>query len=139
MTSRAKDSFRSACSMAAPPYLMTRVLPWKARMYGRVSIRISARPIIAFTFRLGMLENIAREVFVFDDVGQARVDVAPVDGQLLAGHVGRGERDLFQKLLHDRVEPSGAGILGALVCEGRQLGPRGYRIGRGGEGDTLGG
>jgi hypothetical protein len=43
MTSSANGSLRSACSMAAPPYLMTTVLPPNSRMYGSASIRISTR------------------------------------------------------------------------------------------------
>src|SRR6059036_3585755 len=43
MTSSANDSFRSAWSMAAPPYLMTTDFPRNSRMYGSASMRISTR------------------------------------------------------------------------------------------------
>src|SRR6476660_5941182 len=36
-TSRAKSSRSSGSLMAAPPYLITTVLPWNSRMYGSAS------------------------------------------------------------------------------------------------------
>src|SRR3954447_12680206 len=36
-TSRANSSRRCASSIAAPPYLITTVLPWNSRMYGSAS------------------------------------------------------------------------------------------------------
>src|SRR4051812_28626818 len=39
-TSRAKSSVRPASVMAAPPILITTVLPWNSRMYGRASRRV---------------------------------------------------------------------------------------------------
>ena len=36
-TSRAKSSRSSGSVIAAPPYLMTTVLPWNSRMYGSAS------------------------------------------------------------------------------------------------------
>ena len=36
-TSRAKSSRSAGSVMAAPPYLMTTVLPWNSRMYGSAS------------------------------------------------------------------------------------------------------
>ena len=43
MTSSANCALRSACSMAAPPYLMTTDFPRNSRMYGSASSRISTR------------------------------------------------------------------------------------------------
>ena len=39
-TSRAKSSRSSGSVIAAPPYLMTTVLPWNSRMYGSASRRV---------------------------------------------------------------------------------------------------
>ena len=36
-TSRANSSRSAGSSIAAPPYLMTTVLPWNSRMYGSAS------------------------------------------------------------------------------------------------------
>src|SRR3979409_1572462 len=38
--SRAKSSVRPASVIAAPPILMTTVLPWNSRMYGSASRRV---------------------------------------------------------------------------------------------------
>ena len=40
-TSRANSSRSSGSFIAAPPYLMTTVLPWNSRMYGSASSRVS--------------------------------------------------------------------------------------------------
>src|ERR1700712_5309697 len=40
-TSRANSSRSAGSFIAAPPYLMTTVLPWNSRMYGRASRRVS--------------------------------------------------------------------------------------------------
>ena len=39
-TSRANSSRSSGSVIAAPPYLMTTVLPWNSRMYGSASRRV---------------------------------------------------------------------------------------------------
>src|ERR1700693_4088300 len=127
-TSLANCSLRSACSMAAPPYLMTRVLPWKARMYGSASSSTSARWTIAcvsvstLSLRPALLKDEAREVLVLEDGGQVGAHVVRVDLDLLAAHLGRGEGDLLEQLLHDRVEPPRPDVLGALVDRGGDLG-----------------
>ena len=41
-TSRANPSASCGDSIAWPPYLMTRVFPQNARMYGRASMRVPA-------------------------------------------------------------------------------------------------
>ena len=51
-----------------------------------------------------------------------------VDRDLLAGQIGRVERDLLQELLHDRVEPPGADVLGAVVHADRELRDRLHRV-----------
>ena len=43
-TSRANSSRSSGSVIAAPPYLMTTVLPWNSRMYGSASRSV---PIVA--------------------------------------------------------------------------------------------
>src|SRR5215212_2678032 len=71
-TSRAKSSRRSGSAMAAPPYLITTVLPWKSRMYGSASRRVP-------TSRIGL--------------GR----VLGVDGHVLVREVG--EEDLGRRSL----------------------------------------
>src|SRR6267142_1787758 len=114
-TSRANCSLRSACSMAAPPYLMTRVLPWKARMYGSASSSTSARWTMAFVSVFMSLKDVTREILVLEDGGQVSAHVVGVDCDFLAAHLRRGEGDLLQQLLHHRVEPPSPDVLGALV------------------------
>src|SRR2546428_4858731 len=103
ITSRANGSFRSARSIAAPPYLMTIVLPRNSRMYGRASSRISARRGSvkgASRGRARPSQDVPRQVLVAGDVGEPLVHVAGVDDQLLPRHVRGVERDLLQELLH---------------------------------------
>ena len=40
-TSRANSSFSCGSVIAAPPYLITTVLPWNSRMYGSASSRVA--------------------------------------------------------------------------------------------------
>src|SRR5262249_25797089 len=137
MTSSAKGSLRSARSMAAPPYLMTTVLPRNSRMYGSASMRISARRSASSITR-SPSEDVPREVLVAGQLAQARVHVAGVDGQLLARQVRRVERDLFQELLHDRVEAPGPDVLGRRVHLHGDLGEGVDRIRREGQHHALG-
>src|SRR5215510_4303977 len=129
MTSRANGCLRSACSIAAPPYLMTTVLPRNSRMYGSASIRISARRR-ASSITGSPSQDVPREVLVAGELAQARVNVTGVDRQLLAGQVGSVERDLVQELLHDRVEAPGPDVLGRRVHPHGDLGERVDRIRR---------
>src|SRR5436305_439122 len=134
MTSSAKGSLRSARSIAAPPYLMTIVLPRNSRMYGSASSRTSALfGSVTGSSRPGRSsaapsQDVPRQVLVPRDVTEARVDVAGVDRQLLAGHVGRVEGDLFEKLLHDRVQAPRADVLRARVDFHRALRDRLHRL-----------
>src|SRR6266478_3081450 len=114
-TSLANCSLRSVCSMAAPPYLMTRVLPWKARMYGSASSSTSARWTMAFVSVFMSLKDVTREILILEDGGQVSAHVVGVDCDFLAAHLRRGEGDLLQQLLHHRVEPPSPDVLGALV------------------------
>src|SRR5213594_901480 len=102
ITSLANRSFRSARSIAAPPYLMTIVLPLNSRMYGRASSRISARR--GSVMCAPPSQDVPRQVLVAGDVGEPLLDVLGVDDLLLAGHVGGVERDFLEQLLHDRIE-----------------------------------
>src|SRR6266481_1688919 len=120
-TSLANCSLRSVCSMAAPPYLMTRVLPWKARMYGSASSSTSARWTMAFVSVFMSLKDVTREILILEDGGQVSAHVVGVDCDFLAAHLRRGEGDLLEQLLHHRVEPPRPDVLGALVHRGGDL------------------
>src|SRR5438093_465792 len=123
ITSLANNSFRSARSIAAPPFLMTMVLPRNSRMYGRASRRISTwRGSVMGPPRARPSQDVPRQVLVAGDVGEPLLHVLGVDDLLLAGHVGRVERDLLEQLLHDRVQTPGADVLRALVDLHRDLG-----------------
>src|SRR5262245_48711221 len=144
MTSRAKDSLRSACSMAAPPYLMTTVLPRNSRMYGRASRRTSARRTSPLAGWASLTrypssderpsQDVPREILIAGDVAQPRLDIGGVHRQILAGHVGRRERDVLEELFHDRVESAGSDVLGARVDPHGHVGDRLHRIRREGQG-----
>src|SRR5437867_3355698 len=130
-TSLANCSLRSACSMAAPPYLMTRVLPWKARMYGSASSSTSARCTIAFvsvSTRPPRLENVPREVLVLENGSEVGADIVGVDGHPLVAHVRRAEGHFFEQLLHHRVEPPRPDVLSPLVDRGSDIRHRFYRV-----------
>src|SRR5881296_3367673 len=135
ITSSANGSLRSARSIAAPPYLMTTVLPRNSRMYGSASRSTSARrsSLIgssAALARSATSQNVPRQVLVARDVTQASRHVAGVDGQLLAGHVRSIERDLIQQSLHDRVEAPRPDVLRARVHLHRDLRDRLHRVRR---------
>src|SRR5882672_3900955 len=131
ITSLAKRSFRSARSIDAPPYLMTMVLPRNSRMYGRASRSISTwRGSVMGALRARPSQDVPRQVLVAGDVGEPLLHVLGVDDLLLAGHVGRVERDLLEQLLHDRVQAPGADVLRARVHFHRDLGDRLHRLRR---------
>src|SRR5262245_48308708 len=136
ITSSANGCLRSACSIAAPPYLMTTVLPRNSRMYGSASIRISARRS-ASSITGSLSQDVPREILVTGELAQARVNVAGVDRQLLARQVRRVERDLVQELLHDRVEAPGPDVLGRHVHPHGDLGESVDRIRRKGQRHAL--
>src|SRR3954452_8168957 len=60
-TSRANSSLRSASSIAAPPYLITTVLPWNSLMYGSASSSVP-------TSRIGEPPGSCRVLGVYSDV-----------------------------------------------------------------------
>src|SRR4051794_40580509 len=62
-TSRANSSRSAGSSIAAPPYLMTTVLPWNSRMYGSASRRVATSRTVS-----GRVVGIDRHVAV----GQVR-------------------------------------------------------------------
>src|SRR2546427_728679 len=134
ITSSANGSLRSARSIAAPPYLMTTVLPRNSRMYGSASRSTSAlRGSVIPSPRLQLAspsQNVPRQVLVAGDVAEASPHVAGVDGQLLAGHLRGVERDLLQQPLHDRVEPARPDVLCARVHLHRNVRDRLHRIRR---------
>src|SRR5207245_951479 len=136
ITSSAKLALRFACSIAAPPYLMMIDLPRNSRMYGSASMRISARRSASSIFSPPS-EDVPRQILVAGQLAQPGVDVAGVDGQLLARQVGSVERDLVQELLHDRVEAPGPDVLGRRVHPHGDLGDGVDRIRREGQRHAL--
>src|SRR2546426_174952 len=134
ITSSANGSLRSARSIAAPPYLMTTVLPRNSRMYGSASRSTSAlRGSVIPSPRLlraSPSQNVPRQVLVAGDVAEASPHVAGVDGQLLARHLRGVERDLLQQPLHDRVEPPRPDVLRARVHLHRNIRDRLHRVRR---------
>src|SRR5436190_15203448 len=91
-TSRAKSSVRSGSVMAAPPYLMTIVLPWNSRMYGRASrrvrtSRISRRSAVGGRRGLGASARVLRVEcdVLFREVAEEDLRLAALsgDGQLV--------------------------------------------------------
>src|SRR6266850_4652768 len=125
ITSSANGSLRSARSIAAPPYLMTRVFPRNSRIYGRASTRISAR---RGSNTVLPSQDVSRQVLVAGDVTEPGADVGGVDGQLLARQIRRVERDLLEELLHHRVQTPGADVLRARVHLHRDLRDRLHRL-----------
>src|SRR3954462_14539049 len=92
-TSRANSSRSAGSSIAAPPYLMTTVLPWNSRMYGSASRRVATSRTVS-----GRVVGIDRHVAV-GQVGEEDLGLVAVAGQaddvldLLAGDAlgeGRG-------------------------------------------------
>src|SRR5262245_56012545 len=89
--------------------------PHARRTLCTLSVRPRAPTKQMGLFQHPALEDVAREVLVSEDVGKSLVDVARVDRQILALQIGRRERNLFQQLLHHRVEAPGADVLRPLV------------------------
>src|SRR5215208_1450767 len=77
-TSRANSSRSCASSIAAPPYLMTTVLPWNSRMYGSASSSVA-------TSRSGWVMS-------------ASSSLVGIDGHVLVGQVGEEDLGLGARL-----------------------------------------
>src|ERR1700733_8912501 len=73
-TSRANSSLSSASTIAAPPYLITTVLPWNSRMYGSASSSVptSRRLRSSWLGGLGGVFGIQRHVLV-SEVGEVQL------------------------------------------------------------------
>src|SRR5919112_2440084 len=71
-TSRANSSRSAGPSIAAPPYLMTTVLPWNSRMYGSASRRVATSRTVS-----GRVVGIDRHVAV-GQVGEEDLGLVPL-------------------------------------------------------------
>src|SRR4029453_13745049 len=88
-TSRAKPSASCGDSIACPPYLMTRVFPQNARMYGRAPM---GGPVFSLSFSMAVVpgcrslrsQDVAAQIVVADGVGQPPMNEARVDRHRLA-------------------------------------------------------
>src|SRR5262245_58084818 len=127
MTSRAKPSASCGDSMAWPPYLMTKVFPQNARMYGSASMRVPAFSIsfsmalfIAVSRRPGS-EDVATQVVVPDGIRQPSLHELRVDGDGLPRQVRSLEGHLLQDPLQDGVQTACADVLGAVVHPRRNI------------------
>src|SRR3954451_647155 len=95
-TSRANSSRRAGSSIAAPPYLMTTVLPWNSRMYGSASRRVATSRTVS-----GRVVGIDRHVAV-GQVGEEDLGLVALSGKaddvldLLAPHA-LGERRQIER------------------------------------------
>src|SRR5262249_30561658 len=100
-TSRAKSSRSAGSVIAAPPYLITTVLPWNSRLDGSASRSVptsctSGRPRKYRGRPLGRVLRVDGHVVV-REVGEEHLGVEALAGQahrvldLVAGH-GRGQR-----------------------------------------------
>src|SRR5436305_5162805 len=76
-TSRAKSSRSAGSSIAAPPYLMTTVLPWNSRMYGSASRSV---PTSLTSLRSCRVLGVDGHVAVAE-VGEEDLRLGPVAGQ----------------------------------------------------------
>src|SRR3954454_10538806 len=77
-TSRAKSSRSAGSFMAAPPYLMTTVLPWNSRMYGSASSSVPASCISERP--LCRVVRVDRHVVV-REVGEEHLGLGALAGQ----------------------------------------------------------
>src|ERR1700748_1912089 len=100
-TSRANSSLSEASVIAAPPYLITTVLPWNSRMYGSASSSVATSRTGRASFEvdpptLGRLVGIEGHICVAE-VGEEPLGLGTLAGQadlvldLIALH-GRLER-----------------------------------------------
>src|SRR5580700_6517338 len=53
-TSRANSSFSAGSVIAAPPYLITTVLPWNSRMYGSASSSVPTSRMRCASYAAGL-------------------------------------------------------------------------------------
>src|SRR3989344_3242877 len=133
-TSSANPALSASSTWALPPYLMTRVLPANARIYGSASTRM-----LAFSINLFMpSQDVPAEILVFDHVGQVLFHVGGVDDHLLLLQLGRLERHGVQEPLHHGEEPAGADVLGPVVRHHRDRRDLLDRVGREREVHALG-
>src|SRR5919107_1411708 len=91
-TSRANSSRSAGSSIAAPPYLITTVLPWNSRMYGSASRRVPTSRMPGLGRVLGVDGHVA-----VGEVGEEDLRLVAIPGE--ADHVldllardARGER-----------------------------------------------
>src|SRR5262249_9648545 len=61
------------------------------------------------------LEDVAAEVLVLDDLGEHFLDVGGINADRFLLQIRTFERNLVQKLLHNRMQPSGADVFRAFV------------------------
>src|SRR5580704_9668171 len=84
-TSRANSSLSDASVIAAPPYLITTVLPWNSRMYGSASSSVvtsrSGRSGCVATAWLGGVLGIQRHVFMAQ-VGEIQLGLGAFTGEV---------------------------------------------------------
>src|SRR3954454_5703160 len=106
-TSRAKSSRSAGSVIAAPPYLITTVLPWNSRMYGRASRRVPTSrtrpPAPERPPRSRRVLRVDRHVVV-REVGEEHLGLRPLPRQphgvldLRAAHgLGQGGRVVGQR------------------------------------------
>src|SRR3954452_20736020 len=74
-TSRANSSRSSGSVIAAPPYLMTTVLPWNSRMYGSASRRVATSRTVS-----GRVVGIDRHIAV-GQVGEEDLGLVALPGE----------------------------------------------------------
>src|SRR5690242_10787922 len=78
------------------------------------------RPLAGVRWRLvapqkKVSQNVAAEVLVGDQIAEAITHKGGVHGHGLARALAGGEGDLFEQLLHDRMQPSRADVFDPLV------------------------
>src|SRR3989304_389999 len=90
----------------------------------RPSIKGGVSPGFARASPHWLLENVATEILIPDDVLELLPDIAGIDFHLDPLHVRGLEGDILEEALHDGIEPSRADILGGLVDGGGDSGAR---------------
>src|SRR5688572_15079061 len=68
------------------------------------------------------LENVARQVDIFDDVAESLADIVAVDQELLPGQLVRAEGQIVEQAFENRMQSPCADVLGALVHRGGEAG-----------------
>src|SRR5262245_5008593 len=114
----ASDAVTCACATATA--LTAATAQARDRANGRIRLRLlfdrsrDRAPLV--------LQHVAREVFARGEFLEFRVDVGGVDPDRRRPAASGGERDVLEQLLHHRVEPARADVLGLLVHSERGLG-----------------